>query len=312
MDFHRPNIASPDAAVSKNQTPRLWQALPAEIRNMIFDCAKTTIPPTSKEGVGSWARVAKEWRSVFLPVLWHTLTFQPSNPSADFRGFTEFLVKGQCRPLIKRVVLHVSLAPDGCDECDQEECETTISSNNRAFADHVTAGFEHLSKWPAVESRTDRITLELRVNSPSDAQHMFATSGGRCARSEEAGYSETGAARRMLGYHLRRQSRDALGHFLNIWENPLHVLRLAGIVDGFSVNRSTLRIIDSRAMWTMLKAMPNLKSVNYEPWAHPLSYEEVEHRNKTNADFFLTCRRSRVEDCVRCPSGRPIVHPRTG
>lgn len=268
MDIQLSSTASQDTVdQDQGQAPRLWHALPAELKIMIFDYAQ--ISPTSKEGLGSWASVSHEWRSVFLPTLWHTLTFQPSNPRAGFRGFTKFVVKGQCRPLIKRVVLHVSLAIYDCGECHKEECKTTIKANNRAFADDVLALFEHLSKWPAPVSPTDGIMFELRVSSPSDTQHVFAPLEGECCgRSKERRYLRYNAVKRLIGYHTNMYGLYSTSENLKSpWETRSFVSpKEIRIIDGFSVNQSTFRALDSDTLRIMLEAMPNLRRVNYEPW----------------------------------------------
>ncbi|TDZ49850.1 hypothetical protein CTRI78_v007785 [Colletotrichum trifolii] len=145
------------------QSPRLWPSLPLELRCVIYEKLKSLVSPSHKHTVADWTRVSKEWRGIFEPLLWQTLTFRP--PVAGFEGFSRFATSSDYRKaFVKRISLHFVMDTDKCDRCNRTIApETILVRSEKQLIVSLETLVSCLASWTGATA-TASIELEVAIS----------------------------------------------------------------------------------------------------------------------------------------------------
>ncbi|KAK1846601.1 hypothetical protein CCHR01_10764 [Colletotrichum chrysophilum] len=249
--------------------------LPPDILLMIMEELEKQVSPTRKRLVGNWAAVSKHWHKFFEPILWHTLSIRPFVSRSNFDGFSEN-VSGHRRKLVHKILLHVDLNIYPHGDRSVAESGYTKFENNSKFSAALHALFHHLSTW-VVEPPRPTITLELSASSPrDDLYHSPPRYHGRLRNLQPHGYSPYGAKIRLLGNLLNTD-------WLSFCDDPYFELPKVNVIAELFVTQRLYRSLSEKALSDILKGLPCLSHINYEPWlAIPLRFQTEREEANTN------------------------------
>ncbi|KAK1596373.1 uncharacterized protein LY79DRAFT_62543 [Colletotrichum navitas] len=118
----------------------LWKALPQEIRLMVLKELKPLA--NKKRQMAHWASVSKEWQYFLEPEIFDTVRICSLGSDIDRIGQ---IVRGYRGKLASKISLHVGMIEYTGAEYAQPEDSDTITANNLALAEALTALFSILS-----------------------------------------------------------------------------------------------------------------------------------------------------------------------
>ncbi|ROT36879.1 hypothetical protein SODALDRAFT_281540 [Sodiomyces alkalinus F11] len=242
-----------------------WDSLPWEIRLQILG----QISRQKHRGwAASCAAVCKEWQTFVEPRNFYRLNLRVS----CLEEFKHMVVRQ--RHLVQHVRLNIELPRYGCRACRWYASTSCMIHHSTVVGEAIQQLFSNLSTWKP----TGRLVLELNAFSTSDAEHWFKFTVDHTER----------------GYDDDRDSEKPLKRTLQ-WHDPRHgwvfgqqveapcdmaITRLfdtvcidlpsslpeVEVVTGFILRRELRRQILPQALEILLKRLPQLQSVVYEPW----------------------------------------------
>ncbi|GAB1317024.1 Oxoglutarate iron-dependent oxygenase protein [Madurella fahalii] len=244
-----------------------WTSLPAEIRLMILEA----ITQQKHPGWASCASVCKEWQLFIEKQNFCQLKLQV--PCLD--DFESVVGRSKRRKrLIQHIWLDVELPEYSCHLCKRIESISWSDRNSSIISNGIWKLFRILSTWesgPELERRD--LTLELNAHSPSDSKHWFKN----CYFTSDNKDNEDAASNCSSWHDTQHGWVDGQ----QITAPPCSaVLRLFGSIDlhfkedlprvdiatGFVVRRQLRRWLQPSSLLLLLKKLPGLERMIYEPW----------------------------------------------
>lgn len=228
---------------------RGWECLPFELhRNILRTLAYNDGKPYFK---AEYAVVCKSWQAEIEEVNF-------SNLAVKFEDIHQLdqIVIGRRRAYLRHLSLEVELDkyPNKLRITPENEMEQ--ETNNFKFTTSLFELFKVLEGWDTPNFWTQRngrgLNLELSASSPSDKKHVFG----------EAGLDQDGNSRfydSLLDFYLLAIN-DPQG---------IHGLPMVNVVTGICVLRRNYRNISATALTPILRSLPRLEEVRFEPWQQP-------------------------------------------
>lgn len=239
-----------------------WTSLPAEVRLMIL----REIVRQRLRGWASCAAVCKEWQAVIEPQNFHRLTLRESCMPAIKQ------LPNRPRRFIQYICLNTELPRYTCDNCEETMPQSEALRHSLPF------GFPLLKLFSVLNCRqfVGPLTLELNPYSPSDSEHWFKIDrSGLESEDKEDLILQKGATARwhdprhgwVDGRQVEAPGKSAI---LRLFA-PLHfpqaiLLQKVHSVTGLVIRRQLRRQISPRCLNALLKNLPQLQTLVYEPW----------------------------------------------
>lgn len=238
-----------DASPVEGQHPEGWGCLPYEIhRKILHFLAHDEL---RSKLMAEYAVVCKSWQAEIEEVNFRTLAIK----QLDIHDM-EQIVTGRRRAYLKHLWLRVELDKYSTKLRLVPENEVEQETNNFKFTSALFDLFTVLETWDAPEFWTARngrgLSLELGAYSPSDKKHLFGESG--------------------LDMDGNSRFFDSLLDFYLLAINDpqgLHGLPLVNAVTGLCILRRNYRNVSATALTPILRSLPRLEEVRFEPWQQP-------------------------------------------
>lgn len=252
--------------------PFRWAGLPTEVRLRILEATawkprrccltkRSIIDPS----LARYASVCREWQEFFEKRTFSHLALH----QRDIEHFGK-IVRHRAY-LVEHIWLRVELRRYGCPTCMKSEKEDEKRRNNKRVGKAVLELFSILSLW---EHGHGRLTLDISIHSPSDSQHYFkeysvqpvSHGTGQC---EEAGLHtihdpEHGWRK---GQRVAIPSDTAMFRFIgNIVSLDIDYIPIVRVVKNLLIRRQTVRTMASKALQQIIMSLPQLESIQFEPW----------------------------------------------
>jgi len=275
-----------------------WNVLPPEIRILVLEMVGQHKDGQGRKG--SCAAVSKEWQAFFEEKNFRRLTL--SQRCLD--NFVE-IVRPNRRKLVEHIWLQIEVGAYSCRSCHPPEDESESARNNRFFTTTLSVLLTALSTWemngPFGLGDKGPI-LELRVNTAADWNHFFPLSGVNTNTyprlSDQDCTDEEYFVHLLLAYLTRlcqsagntdpnnslangtQSCAAAPGRRLRGFGKPLQLnfncpttgaardFPDVDIVKGFLIRRQSRRAIHISAIREILKRLPGVEHIAYEPWRH--------------------------------------------
>ncbi|KAI5919966.1 hypothetical protein F4810DRAFT_684960 [Camillea tinctor] len=246
-----------------------WHCLPLELRAMIFKeiaCAREEHP-----GWCAYAAVSREWQHHIEAATFRMLRL-------DEQHMNTLRTTIQRRPerqkLVRHIWLDIELPTYTCRCCDRDESSWSIVKNRGSVADAITALFKVLAEW---DEQKD-LTLEINAYSPSDSNHYFGEwlyRSGIDDTEEELSRQAQQAHDRMVDSKTHRAANPQTRYlppasvqraFRSV--SPFFRAKLPQVVaiTGVIIRRQFRRFLCTESLQQILKRLPRLEHVTYEPW----------------------------------------------
>lgn len=264
---HHDYPISHDTHTMPSHTPASWASLPAELRLQILEPIAHQKPP----GWSSLASVCKEWQLVFEKENFKKLKIG----SRDLRKFAD-IVSPRRRHLIRHIWLEVELRRYKTRCCSKRSSQlSTIMGST--VTDAIQQMFEILSTWETGHE----LTLELNVVCPTDSEHWF-----RNMHFSSDCVDDGGKPAKLYGADCYHHDPHHGWKFDVQTENPPHKgmeqllspivldeprpgskpLPTVRAVTQLVIRRQLRRRLISFSLAELLKQLPCLENIVYEPW----------------------------------------------
>lgn len=233
----------------EGQHPQGWGCLPYEIHRKILQfLARDEL---ESHLMAEYAVVCRSWQAEIEEVNFRSLVIK-QNDIHDI----EHIVTGPRRGYLNHLWLKVELDKYSSKLRITPENEVEQETNNFKFTSALFDLFVVLETWDTPDFWTRRngrgLNFELGAFSPSDKKHLFG----------ETGLDSEGNSRffdSLLDFYLLAIN-DPQG---------FHGLPLVNVVTGFCVLRRNYRNISATALTPILRSLPRLDEVRFEPWQQP-------------------------------------------
>ena len=282
-----------------------WQSLPFEIKTLIFDRFCENLVPK----LARYATVDKEWQALVEARTFRSLAVH----QLDLRELKD-LVKESRRRALRRLWLTVGLPEYTCeDNCHKAELPTKRKANNCSFNTAVRGLFDILSGWEQEDAEATKsttgsafgpqsMTLEISAHSRSDRFHTDGYLWWHLQHLPWISLRHNGEAftgeRDLVPYARCVRSLDVARQFdpARTLSHP-HGLELlnqtelpeVSFIDKLLILRHSTRLVSvEKALWPIVKSLPQLKSLHYEPWRGHGT--KAEHRDLRNNDLLKLVR----------------------
>ncbi|KAF0330194.1 hypothetical protein GQ607_002524 [Colletotrichum asianum] len=224
--------------------------LPMEIRLMIL---KGT---TASHG-GSLLKlstVCVQWQEFFEKIVF---TNTKLKSFSDIRWCARMMT-GRRKSLLQLIWLHVKLWTYNCGVCQSEESAAEAAANSKTFSTRLLQLLDILSTWDIKQN----LTLQLSAAFPNDTSHCFGPLiGGQSSWAEptfhKAYFTQE---RRYVGSQRRR-----LGNLLDFDVGNRAIIPEIRETMNFVINRRFQRSLSSGALMNVLRCLPYLEEIVYEP-----------------------------------------------
>ncbi|RDL35210.1 uncharacterized protein BP5553_07141 [Venustampulla echinocandica] len=271
---------------ARNETYQ-WDRLPFEVRLLILEaliqhqrCSSKSKPAVAKPdntlattldgGPAGYASVCREWRAVFEKNIFHRLVLHQQ----DLEEFGN-LVRFQ-KELVKHIWLRIELDLYTCLTCREGENKLMKRKNNDTIKQAIYKLFSILSSWEEHHSRNNRgLTLEISIHSPSDSQHHFQDhrihAVDDCVEPTQD-FGGTVIYDYIHGWDNRRRVHSLrLSSIFSLFGHPVDVrfrqkFPSVSVVKHLLIRRQTRRKLWPTTLQQILKRLPKLESLYYEPW----------------------------------------------
>lgn len=237
-----------------------WGSLAQEIRLMILEALIE-----DERCVASYATVCREWQATIEQKNFSRLKLTPSR-LPEFGGMVH-----RQRGLVKYIWLCIELQEYDCSQCEVEETDPWHESNTAIISRAIQESFSVLSTWEP----TGNLLLDISVHSPSDSKHHFKEFYfGPDAVSESADKQETGNTHDPRhgwahGEQVSLPPGKSINRLFEDIEMPLEFwqgIPKTRVVTGLLLRRQTCRRWEPRTLEELLKLLPMLQEIYYEPW----------------------------------------------
>ncbi|KAG9250460.1 uncharacterized protein F5Z01DRAFT_366981 [Emericellopsis atlantica] len=319
--FHRGHGSTPHG------TRTGWQNLPNELRIMIFSILRES----ERTHITNYVTTCKQWQRWFEPESFHTIHLdQHKLPHLE----SVIGDRNHRQLYVQKISFVAKLSTYDCSECMEEEDEDTAFTNSQILFRGMRDLFAVLSSW-SVEGRGG-ICLEIGARSPSDAQHGF-----REYRFEKSSQMQGPQSKQLYKKHLQkvRDASDAcpswnlvrrgahapygakrrvlstllspaagnypifFGSDNNVPQKWYRFPRVE-VISTLQVRRHGYRRIAFAFLRELASGnMPNLRTVRYERWHHPVDPYPTP-RAMRNLDIMVN--RGLENFSVFCDHGEPI------
>lgn len=242
---------------------RGWECLPFELHRKILQTL--AYDELESKLMAEYAVVCKSWQAEIEEINF-------SNLAVKFEDIhqLEQIVAGHRHAYLKHLWLKVELDkyPNKLRVTPENEMEQ--ETNNFKFTTSLFELFKVLADWDTPDFWAKRngrgLNLELSAYSPSDKKHLFG----------EAGLDVDGNSRffdSLLDFYLLAIN-DPQG---------IHGLPMVNVVTGICILRRNYRNISATALTPILRSLPRLEEVRFEPWQQPdhPAQEDVESGEKS-------------------------------
>jgi hypothetical protein len=255
-----------------------WLIFPREIRLKIFELLAQD-PGRSrngnistKTGLSRYAAVCKEWQAFFEKRIYRCLALT-SSCLEDFNK----VVRRQ-RGLVEHIWLRIELKTYDCSTC-MEFNGLQRSTNSDIVAEAISKLFLILNTWDVHQvAFMGRLALEISIYSPSDSQHDFKgdllldnshqldmdpfsseNDENLSVHDPHHGWSN--------GHRSRPPTIEAISRLLMLaFPKFQQGLPSVAVVKELILRRQTRRGLSVEALQQILKSLPNLEYIIYEPW----------------------------------------------
>jgi hypothetical protein len=273
-----------------------WSDLPTEIRLQIFEvlaqCSRQNID--IRDHFGKWAAqpiylsdyitVCRQWQQFFEKEIYGRLYLSQSQLGGLSR------LAGRQRQLIEYVWLNIDLSKYDCPTCiefgvPQNHDET----NNQYMETAILTLFQILSTGgdaSAPFNEDKGLTLEISASSPSDTQHHFISDLYFNTRPDtDWKFDHYRPIMTDIGHGWRDGQRTTpldLASICRLFRCVLspgfdQQLPLVKSVKHFIIRRQTRARISGRALSKILQSLPNLESIQFEPWRQHFCYPQAKY-----------------------------------
>jgi hypothetical protein len=254
-----------------------WLIFPREIRLKIFELLAQD-PGRSrngnistKTGLSRYAAVCKEWQAFFEKRIYRCLALT-SSCLEDFNK----VVRRQ-RGLVEHIWLRIELKTYDCSTCMKFGSQR--STNSDIVAEAISKLFLILNTWDVHQvAFMGRLALEISIYSPSDSQHDFKgdllldnsyqlemdpfsseNDENLSVHDPHHGWSN--------GHRSRPPTIEAISRLLMLaFPKFQQGLPSVAVVKELILRRQTRRGLSVEALQQILKSLPNLEYIIYEPW----------------------------------------------
>lgn len=262
-----------------------WRSLAREIQLMIL---KLAVVPDDGASVTHLAAVCQDWQAIVERTTFSRLTITPDR----LGDFSNILRTHRRRECVRYIWLRIELPGYDCSESNTAETEDCDLQNNEIICHTISGMLKALSAWRG--SGRGGLQLDISTHSPSDNQHRFKeirflpdtipeqhlvddkttdVSHDCVDTTRPARLPPTEAIKRLF-------SHSWLDSFL--WES------LPGIpaVTAISFRRQTRRRWEPEGLGQLLKVLPQLKEISYEPWREWDDGLQKHHNDEASIKLF--------------------------
>ena len=188
------------------------------------------------------------------------------------------------RRLVRYICLDVQLPEYSCGLCGSGNYQFMRAQNSSIVSNAILKLFRILSTWeprPEPETR-GKLTLELNAHSPSDWKHCHKN--WHFAPDHETGVANSRSSSSwhdpQHGWVNGRQVKDppflaVMQQFLCINLNCEDELPLLEVVTTFIIRRQLRRGMGRYSLTSLLKKLPGLEDLIYEPWQERNCYSKA-------------------------------------
>lgn len=238
----------------------IWASLASELRELILESL------VQDEGsLAPYATVCREWQRVVEKKNFGRLKLTVPR----LADFTDMVCRR--RKFVKYIWLCVELNNYNCSVCDHRETDARHENNTYIIKWAVRELFFLLSSWEPA----GKLVLDVSVHSPSDARHHFkylrftSDSLHECKSVEEALVEDDRRHGWANGKQATFPPKDALFRLFediemepDFWDEIPPVPAVTGLL----LRRQTRRRWEPGAIGELLKLLPGLEEIYYEPW----------------------------------------------
>lgn len=260
-----------------------WSSLPLETRMMILE-----ILVQDTCGVALYATVCQEWQKIIEQKNFSRLKLTPSR-LANFNNMTH-----RNRSVIKYIWFCIELQEYDCSQCEEAETDAWWESNTEIIKEAFRRLFSILSTWEP----SANLILDISIHSPSDSDHFFK-------------YLDFGSD--IIPDPDNKQDLVNINDPRHGWLNghqtslpsEMSILRLFGDIEiasdfwqelpevtavtGLLLRRQTRRRWEPRTVEELLKRLPRLQEIYYEPWRESSGIEQrLTDESKLSGSFLDT------------------------
>ena len=212
-----------------------------------------------------FAAVSREWKTIIEQKTFSRLTLKSSR-LRDFDKITK-----PRRQLVRYIWLCIELQEYSCPQCEHEETDLWHESNTNIIAHVLRQTFGILSSWKI----NGTLTLDISVHSPSDAMHQFkyiqfwpddkdiSQSRQEITKVRE---SDHGWVNNSQVSKPREQSINRLFEDVEMPAGFWEGLPSLSAITRLLLRRQTRRRWQPENLEKLVKLLPNLREICYEPW----------------------------------------------
>lgn len=237
-----------------------WEFLATEIRvlilNVLFDdgCC-----------VARFATVSREWKTIIEQKTFSRLTLESSR-LRDFDKITK-----PRKQLVRYIWLCIELQEYSCSQCEHEETDLWHESNTNIIENVLRQTFGILSSWKT----NGTLTLDFSVHSPSDAMHQFKyiqfwpdnkDISQSCQEITNVREPDHGCVNNSQVSKPSEQSINRLFEDIEMPAGFWEGLPSLSAITRLLLRRQTRRRWEPRDLEKLIRLLPNLREICYEPW----------------------------------------------
>ncbi|KAL8894158.1 MAG: hypothetical protein Q9207_008540, partial [Kuettlingeria erythrocarpa] len=220
---------------------------------------------TERGSLAHYATICREWQGVIEETTFGRLTLTPSRLDSFQK------VPQRQMALVKYIWLNIELHAYDCSQCENGETDPWWEGNAEIIRKAIRDLFRSLSTWGHGES----LVLDISAHSPSDlkhySKHLHFGSDAVPEVGLRLGMAQTHDPRHGW-FNGQRQDYPPIGAIDRLFEDIQmeedfwNGLPEVGAVTCLLLRRQTRRRWEPTSLGKMLRLLPRLQEVYYEPW----------------------------------------------
>jgi hypothetical protein len=243
-----------------------------------------------------------EWQAVLEPSTLRSLRFTPERLATP--GFVAMVTRARNLGLVQHISLCIPLPEYGCASCEGPVAEEEWYAMYGAVWDGLEGTFGVLSTW----ERTGPLSLDISIQSPSDACHHFRHIDVDGQQQDTATAIHDPRHGWENGRHVALPPMDAVNR---LWEHmeftpeDWEELPQVTAVSSLSLRRQATRRWSATGVAELVKHLDGLENLHYEPW------REWDAKDILEVDFSTLTSPTATPDCSRTnpylPDSTPLL-----